>query len=107
MTPQAQTLVNQVNQRQPGYLKSIGIPPEYELAWGKQTLEARRLNELIARNPANEARIVDASKGIAVSVNPRFGHVERGPPRRRPGPNRSVVATQGRRRAHARLRLGG
>lgn len=68
---QAQTLVNQVKQRQPDYFK--GIPPEYELAWGKQQLEARRLDDLIARNPADATRIVDASKGIAVSVNPRFG----------------------------------
>ncbi len=70
---QAQTLVNQVNQRQPGYLKSIGIPPGYELAWARQTLQAQRLDDLIARNPATASRIVDASKGIAVSVNPRFG----------------------------------
>ena len=70
---QAQTLVSQANQRQPGYLKSIGIPPQYELAWGKQALEFQRLNEMIARDRANEARIADVSKGIPVSVNPRFG----------------------------------
>lgn len=70
---QARTLVNQVKQREPDYFKSNGIPPDYELAWAKQTLEARRLDDLIARNPADATRIVDVSKGIAVSVNPRFG----------------------------------
>ena len=70
---QAQTLVSQVNQRQPGYLTSIGIPPQYQLAWGKQSLEFQRLNTLIAQDPATQARVVGVSKSITVSVNPRFG----------------------------------
>jgi hypothetical protein len=70
---QAQTLVNKVNQQQPDYFKSRGIPPEYELESAKQTLEADRLDQLISQNPADVGRIVDASKRISVSVNPRFG----------------------------------